>query len=296
VSEPEAFDEQLSEVWQALSPPAGLEAKVRARLGGVGGSAAVARGDAASGPSGVAARFRALRASGALGGAAGMGLLGLGFIAGYFTRPPAVEPPRAPTTAIAPSTGQPPDGMTAAPARVAPAMPAESTLPPHATEADATPSTAAPAPAASTPPAAAPPATGHVAAPQPSGVARRASGRTTRARSAANTANDELVLLERAERAVRGRNPDLALVLAGEIEDRYPGSQLHEERRAIELMALCQAGSSLAIELGERFARRYPGSVYGQRIANECGSTPTNRSALDMDGSEGGNNAKPEKP
>jgi hypothetical protein len=292
VSEQDALDEQLSEVWQALSPPAGLEAKVRARLVGASGAAAGTEAVAARRSSGVARRLQALRASGGVGAGAGAVLLVLGFLAGYVARPPSNERSPEPLGLAVPAPDIPSVGSPSAPANGSAAALAAS-----APE-------VAPAPG-ETPPEAAPraePAGGALpVVPQARPRAKetrpvqRAAGRA-RAESDAAHANQELLLLERAERAVRAHNPDLALVLAGEIEDRYPGSQLHEERRAIELMALCQAGSSLALELGERFARRYPGSVYGERIANECGAAPTNRSALDIDGVEGGNNAKPKKP
>jgi hypothetical protein len=101
-------------------------------------------------------------------------------------------------------------------------------------------------------------------------------------------------LLERAERAVRAHNPDLALALASELERRHPSSALGEERRAIELMALCQSGSSRARGLGERFLQRYPDSVYAERITTECGPSPTISSTSDIDGSEGGIHAEPQ--
>jgi hypothetical protein len=297
VNEHEAFDKQLSRAWEAMSPPAGLEAKVRARLLSAGSSAADTAGAASRAPSGAAARFRALRASGAVGAGAAVVLLGLGFIAGYFTRPPSVEPVPTPPAPISTGSGQPPN--RAAPAAPAPEAPSSAPAAARAPEMDAPASVAAPAPVASTERDAARHAPSRPTNTERGSTAQRASRGGTRAPSAANAANaanDELVLLERAERAVRAHNPDLALVLTGELEDRYPASPLHEERRAIELMARCQAGSSLALELGERFARLYPGSVYGERIANECDPAPTNRSALDIDGSEGDNNAKPENP
>ena len=51
----------------------------------------------------------------------------------------------------------------------------------------------------------------------------------------------ELALLQRAERAVRAKNPTLALALMDELKQSRPRSPLHEERSAIELMAHCQA-------------------------------------------------------
>ena len=76
-------------------------------------------------------------------------------------------------------------------------------------------------------------------------------------------------MLERAERAVRARNHELALALSDELESNYPESRLHEERRAIRLMARCQAGLDGASQ-SSSFEQLYPGSVYADRIAHEC--------------------------
>lgn len=290
MNEHEALDEQLSRAWEALSPPAGLEAKVRARLGGAGGSAAGRANAADRAPAGVGARLRALRASGGMGVGVGVVLLGLGFLAGYAAQPPASERLPEARAGLAPTSDPPSPGSAPASLNGAAAVPEASLRAVVPARGEAPPARDA-LPETQPPPGVAPAAAPTAKRSRPE---RRARGRA-RASEVAR-ASQELVLLERAERAVRAHNPDLALVLAGELEDRYPGSQLHEERRAIEVMALCQAGSSLASELGERFARRYPGSVYGERIAAECVAGPTNRSALDIDGSEGGNNAKPANP
>jgi hypothetical protein len=82
--------------------------------------------------------------------------------------------------------------------------------------------------------------------------------------------HDELSLLERAERAVRARHPQLAIALTAELSQRHPTSALHEERRAIELMAHCQSGAAETAALAERFTARYPDSVYAERISGEC--------------------------
>jgi hypothetical protein len=97
----------------------------------------------------------------------------------------------------------------------------------------------------------------------------------------------ELLLLERAERAVRSKTPALALALIRELEERHPRSALHEERDAIELMAHCQldesgeaATGTEAAERRARFLKRHPESVYAARISNECDAAS---SAADRD-------------
>jgi hypothetical protein len=86
---------------------------------------------------------------------------------------------------------------------------------------------------------------------------------------------DELALLQRAERAVRAENSALALMLTSELEERYPRSQLLEERNAIELMAHCVAHATDARPRAERFLRAHPRSVYAERIAALCLAEPT---------------------
>jgi hypothetical protein len=277
MTEQDAFDKRLSEAWQALSPPSGLEARVRAQL-----PAQSALGPSLRTHSRGVTGWRALRASGGFGAAAGTLLLALGFIAGYLTRPAPVAPLRTHELADAPAQGAPSGA----------ALPVPSTLntPPLAsapgTEPAAPELTAAPSA-----PLAAPAPTGKehtLGSPPRVAMTRRTS------RPAARAPNDELSLLERAERAVRAHNPDLALALASELERRHPSTALDEERRAIELMALCQSGSSRARRLGERFLQRYPESVYAARISTECGPSPTIRSTSDIDDSEGGIHAKPD--
>lgn len=283
----EALDKQLSRAWQALSPPAELEVRVRARLAASGLATTSKAGALPRASARAGAGWRALRSSGGVGVIVGAALLGLGFTAGRLLAP--ASPPHAQTAALAaPATVTEP---TDAPAATRPGVTDVKSVAPAPAPLDvvSTPATVEPAPAPTPTGTARPPL-------ETRPVASRANARAARAPRAGDAPNTELMLLERAERAVRARNADLALVLADQLEERYPSSQLHEERRAIELMALCQAGSSRALALGERFARRYPGSVYAERITDECGPAPTNRSGLDIDGSEGGKNAKPERP
>ena len=88
--------------------------------------------------------------------------------------------------------------------------------------------------------------------------------------SLAGGRRDELLLLQRAERAVRASNSALALALIGELEENYPRSVLLEERRAIELMAHCAAGATDGAARARRFERDHPRSVYAERITELC--------------------------
>jgi hypothetical protein len=219
---------------------------------------------------------------------AGTLLLALGFVAGYLVQPDPSVP--APQLAAAPAKAAAHDAAANDAAPSAPPGAGAPSTPPAAPaeEPGSTAPELAHTPAA---PLAAPTSASDErprSGPPRAGITRRANGPETRAPS------DELSLLERAERAVRAHNPDLALALARELERRHPRSALHEERRAIELMALCQSGSSRAHGLGQHFVQRYPESVYAERITTECGATPTIRSSTDIDGSEGGIHAEPD--
>jgi hypothetical protein len=323
VSEPDPLDERLNLAWRTLSPPADLAARVRVRLASTGGAVAAATLGAR-----VASRWRALRASGPLGAGAGALLLGVGVALGYLIpREPAdAQPADAQPADAQPADAQPADAQPAdaqpAPERSAPlpaearplppALPPVSSAPasiPRAAEETSTsassvvssvrdsPTPDSPAPASSPRKPAAPP--------------RARAHRAGSAPVAKEDASAELLLLERAERAVRSRNPALALALIGELEQSFPRSRLHEERRSIELMAHCQAlGPSSEANADtkadiatrrERFLRQYPESVYFARIADECDAAnsvvpratpPTNSSTPDIDGAQGGNDVQ----
>lgn len=230
---------------RALTPSAALSARVHARL---------AAESAASGAAALAATpvavpsspWRSLRASGKAGATLGAGLLVLGFASGYFARgDDAAEPPPLPVVPVASVVEQPsaealsPIDEETARVEVAPVIEvarAARSSPPAAASADSV----ALATAAATP------------SPQ-----------------------DELALLKRAERAVRAGNAALALALIGELEERYPRSRLLEERRAIELLAHCDAKATDASTRAARFLREHPRSVYAGRISTLCPAEST---------------------
>jgi len=269
VSELDPLDERLNMAWRALSPPVDLAARVRVRLASTDGAVAAATLGAR-----VASRWRALRASGPLGAGAGALLLGVGIALGYLI-------PRGPVDAApAPERG--------APAH-AEARPLEPSTPPVPSAPASTPRAAKQA-AGTSPSAAASP---DLNSPDPDSpalpsAARRRPAAPPRTRAhlagpapvAKSNPSAELLLLERAERAVRSRNPALALALIAELEQSFPRSPLHEERRSIELMAHCQARGASSDTSAEakaetaarraRFLRQYPESVYSARIADEC--------------------------
>jgi len=218
VTDGELFEKQLTLGWRALSPPEGLKERVRARVRM------------------PVSRWQGLRASGALGASVGALLVGLGFAAGYWARPPrVVEVAASGALHMTPAQGSALDekrepDLTRREPEIAPAVrePATSSR--------------------------------RVAAPKRRALHTDADG-------------GELGLIQRAERAVRAKNPELALALSDELAERYPRSALREERGAILLMARCQLEASDTVAERERFTQRYPRSVYTDRIKSECGST-----------------------
>ena len=303
LNEPDdAFDAQLATGWDALAAPSDARARVRARLaasgvgvGGLGADGGAASPEAApSAPASLgralARRWQALLSSGGVGASVGVLLLGAGFFAGYRSSPSAPAP-------VAASAIAAPVPLAAAPISAppisAPPIPAEPVTaePPAPLDSD---SRAARGPLA--------------AADDLSAVRERRPARAgrspiegrerSRARIERSPAPEELLLLERAERALRNHNPALATALIAELTQRFPRSLLHEERRAIELMARCQAGgdASAAASLRTGFERDYPTSVYAERVARDCGaidaSPSTNSGAPYTPGVKGGQHAQ----
>ena len=284
------LDRTLDSAWQALSPPAGLEARVRARVlagdgaaatGGAGGASPVASTPQAT------SRWAALRASGSVGAGVGAVLLAGGFLAGYWSRPLA---PPAPVAASGASTAQ--DVASSEPQSLPAETPAPGTTEARGvvTRAPAD-ASAARAPHAAVPPRQAPPRASEHRDPRDEG--------------------EELRFLARAERAVRTHNAALARALTRELAERFPRSPLHEERRAIELMALCQQEDPARAARRAQFEGDYPKSVYAERIAGECdadtsGATPavqriddlgsTKRNGEDMNHLEGGHHGPSSSP
>ncbi len=97
---------------------------------------------------------------------------------------------------------------------------------------------------------------------------RRASksGPRPPAQPAAAAADEEMVLLRRANEALAGA-PAQALALTDEHLRRFPAGVLDEERELIAIQALSALGRGLeARQRGERFARIHAGSVYQKQI------------------------------
>ena len=83
--------------------------------------------------------------------------------------------------------------------------------------------------------------------------------------------NTELILLQRAERAIRSGEPELALSLLHELDQQQPNTRLGEERNAARLMARCARGDTAAHAEAEQFLRERRASVYSDRVRELCG-------------------------
>ena len=267
------LEERLTLGWQALSPPAELKARVRAQV--VGGAGAERLAPAAQhGRTGSGSRWQALKESGALGLSAGSALLALGFAAGHWLRAdaPRENPPQAALVSAASDAPLQP-----AAAELVDAASAQRSAAPVSSDASLTSRSRSGEPRTA-----------------PRGTRETPSARATRDEMRPPHASeaDELRALERAERAVRARHPQLALALLLDLNQTRPESSLLEERRALELLASCQLSTPESSARGVAFAQRYPGSVYAERIATEC-AAQTKAGAADIDHGEGGLHAKP---
>lgn len=80
----------------------------------------------------------------------------------------------------------------------------------------------------------------------------------------------ELSLLQRAERAIRSGEPEIALGFLDDIDRRYPKTRFVEERTAARLMARCAHAESEARAPAEAFVHERSNSVYVDRVRELC--------------------------
>jgi len=298
MSDEDPLETRLALGWRALSPPAASMPRVRARVlgdaaasGGAGPRGArVERGAdtgtrlASGGRWG--ARWHALKASGALGLVAGASLLALGLGVGFSLRPGASAHDAQPAAPFGSTSDAP--RVDAGPLRPADPREADGAL---QTRGDleaqersrsAGGSRSSAQGKSSLAPAASPPA--------PRSTARSLPTARPPARGMGDA--EELRVLERAERALRAANPELSLALLQNLDEARPHTRLLEERRALTLMALCRTAAPESTARAADFTRRYPSSVYAERISLDC-AKPTKTSAPDMNSNEGDSHVKP---
>ncbi|MCH9682236.1 MAG: hypothetical protein K0V04_12430 [Deltaproteobacteria bacterium] len=110
-----------------------------------------------------------------------------------------------------------------------------------------------------------------------SAAARRGPG--TSSEAAAGEAGEpavasmraELELLSRAQSALRSGRANEALKLVAEHARRFPHGAVSQERAALEVAALCEAGrTEQGRAVAAKFARAYPRSPLGARVREAC--------------------------
>jgi hypothetical protein len=255
--DPSIVERHVKRAWPAWTPSPELRDRVRARLasssaatlGAVGLGAALQRPD--PGP------WATLLRAGKLQTLVGVGLVGAGFFSGYLVR--ALHEPvstKAPVATIQPSSSSAPS----APAGVSDASPVEE-------PAGATPQSE-PSP---------PDAPASRERRRAGNVAPSPAGHPQPSPTPDDGMSDELALLQRAERATRTGNAALALAFISELTEEYPRSRFLEERRAIELLARCQADARDAAASADEFLRRQPKSLYAARVRQACHIEPAER-------------------
>ncbi len=88
--------------------------------------------------------------------------------------------------------------------------------------------------------------------------------------SKTETLEQELPLLQSAQRALRSGNPEQALTLLDVHAKRFPDGALVEERRAVHAMALCRTNSRAARAEAEEFLRQAASSPLVERVREDC--------------------------
>lgn len=273
-------DRSLRLARQVFSPSSESQTRVRAavaaRMGdsgsptlgriGAGGAAALSAGGALK-----SASVSALKAS---------ALVGVGFALGvWFTQTGPLEhtapgaADHTPHRALAPASSMPegaPPSATPTHGQAPPSHP--SAVPtPHGTVSSR----------ATTPlePPGADPQSGDSASPRVRAEASHPATRwspasrhgTPKAGPDADGFAEELALLQRAERALRSKNPALARGLIAELEARFPKTAWREERAAVLVLAGCALQEPHANAQARAFLERHATSVYIDRITSVCG-------------------------
>ncbi|MET0284488.1 MAG: hypothetical protein ABW352_08470 [Polyangiales bacterium] len=86
----------------------------------------------------------------------------------------------------------------------------------------------------------------------------------------ADTLGDEMALLRSASEALARSDEAGALVHLHTHAKRYPRGSLREERDGLRAIAECTRDQQPSQDAAQRFARQYPNSVLGARVATAC--------------------------
>jgi hypothetical protein len=265
VADPDDIDASLAIARLALRPPAEASERVRARL--------AATRTLAAPP--LAAPPLAVRRIGVTKLTTTL-LVGAGFVAGYWL-------------GLQHDIGSWGSSLRPRPVEAVATVPAHASGEPRATSVplSAGAPQAGPSPAEASV-ASSPPALGAPASSEAPGARSERAARPRHSARAVDRSGEELALLSRAERAIRAREPELALSFLDDLERRYPSSMFLEERAAARLLARCMLWPSLARADAERFLREHAGSVYSDRLQRACAlDAPSASSTADGSGAGG---------
>ncbi len=85
----------------------------------------------------------------------------------------------------------------------------------------------------------------------------------------------ETRMLDRARRAVAGKRPNEALAILAEAASKFPGGVLAQERAALRVVALCDAGRAEAgRKAAASFVASHPRSALRARVESACPDAP----------------------
>jgi type IV secretory pathway VirB10-like protein len=104
--------------------------------------------------------------------------------------------------------------------------------------------------------------------PQPTRASKRRNKRTN---AGTSTFGDEFSLIRKAQRELASGHADAALATLREHERRFPKGSMNEDRLALRALALCSAGRrDEGRRAAKRLERRFPRSVYAERVNEAC--------------------------
>ncbi len=86
----------------------------------------------------------------------------------------------------------------------------------------------------------------------------------------ASSLSDELRLIQEAQQALSRDQPRQALAALAEHRSSFPDGSMREDREALRVVALCKRGDADRDAAARAFRRRWPRSLFSQRIETAC--------------------------
>ena len=264
MAERDGIDQRLAVARVALTPPAAAKYRIRAHLAAPALQQAPHTHTAVAQARGVTKLLTA-------------GLVGLGFLAGYWLgwqRSTAQhDAPRAAAANVADTTTGTASAGPGSPRNGAASLGAAPGAAPraHGPALEAPPS---PAPTESSTAQGPLPRASEHSTEAPTSTRRPVPARHRPETRAAHAGDDayaaELALLTRAERAIRAHEAPLALTFLDELDRQFPNARFVEERSAARVLAECELSAPTARARAELFLRSSASSVYSDRVRRSC--------------------------